>query len=875
VRLRNSPRLSWLVMAVLAAQPAYASFHFMQIEQVMGGVDGDPSAQAIQLRMRSLGQNLLMAARIRAWDAQGQNPVLIIDFPTSVPNGAAGARVLIATQSFADRTTPVAVPDFFMANLIPESYLVAGSLTYEEADSNVIYWRLSWGGAAYSGDTTGDTLNDDDPGSEPADFGPPFADPLPSACNRALQFQGPHWALSTSNAADYALTTATAVFFNNADTQFSAPATCFSDDECDDGVACTDDHCVAGCCLFTCSDGDPCTENDECVMGICTGTPVDCSYLDGTCRVGVCNATTGTCEVLPANEGGECDDSNACTLSDVCTVGNCLGTMVDCSHLNTTCNAGVCNPATGICQQQPANEGGPCDDGQFCTATDRCAAGMCTGSGNPCTPPQQCDEANDLCVGCLSDAECADGNPCTDDACVNGDCRSQNNLAPCDDEDSCTVDDQCSGGACAGDPVDCSKLNDACNTGECDPATGDCERLPANEGGPCNDGLFCTPTDSCHTGVCVGAGNPCPPPLQCDEAEDRCVECFIDAACDDGNPCTDDACPDGQCQNIDNSSACDDADPCTVNDMCSAGACMGTMVDCSSLDNACNVGLCNRVSGICEPAPANEGGPCNDGLFCTVLDRCQNGLCVGSGNPCVPPLQCDEATDRCVECFTHADCDDANFCTDDDCQDGFCQITPNMIPCNDGNACTGNDRCQGGTCAGTPVDCSALNTICRLGACNSISGACQPVPINEGGLCNDGLFCTAIDACHNGICQGTGDPCPPPQQCDEATDRCLNCLTNEDCDDGIACTNDACVSGECVFTPDHAKCSDNGVFCDGIAACDTAAGCTVSGPCSPGQTCFEEERLCVPALSGWGIGLMAILLFAGGLVIMRHRLLKT
>ena len=38
-------------MLVALASPALATFHEMQIEQVIGGVDGDPTAQAIQLRI--------------------------------------------------------------------------------------------------------------------------------------------------------------------------------------------------------------------------------------------------------------------------------------------------------------------------------------------------------------------------------------------------------------------------------------------------------------------------------------------------------------------------------------------------------------------------------------------------------------------------------------------------------------------------------------------------------------------------------------------------------------------------------------------------------------------------------------------------------
>ncbi|MBK8914366.1 MAG: hypothetical protein IPM64_07135 [Phycisphaerales bacterium] len=78
----------WAIGMILLAGAAHAraSFHFMQIEAVIGGIDGDTSAQAIQLRMRASGQNGVSQARIRAHDATGSNPVLIIDFASDVLN---------------------------------------------------------------------------------------------------------------------------------------------------------------------------------------------------------------------------------------------------------------------------------------------------------------------------------------------------------------------------------------------------------------------------------------------------------------------------------------------------------------------------------------------------------------------------------------------------------------------------------------------------------------------------------------------------------------------------------------------------------------------------------------------------------------------
>ena len=116
-----------------------ATFHFMKIEQVIGGVNGDTTAQAVQLRMRFGGQNLLGSAKLWVSDATGSNPILLIDFLTSVPNGAAGAAVLVTSPSFDAATTPTAANDFTLTNLIPASYLAAGSMTFENNIGTQVY----------------------------------------------------------------------------------------------------------------------------------------------------------------------------------------------------------------------------------------------------------------------------------------------------------------------------------------------------------------------------------------------------------------------------------------------------------------------------------------------------------------------------------------------------------------------------------------------------------------------------------------------------------------------------------------------------------------------------------------------------------------
>ncbi|MBI4717226.1 MAG: hypothetical protein HY763_05435 [Planctomycetes bacterium] len=109
-----------LCALTLPDRRVYASFHFMQIEQVIAGVDGDASAQAVQLRMRSNGQEQVDKGRLIAWDARGENPVVLIDFAQAVAIGTAGSRVLIASERFSSYTLPAAQPDFVLENLPPD-----------------------------------------------------------------------------------------------------------------------------------------------------------------------------------------------------------------------------------------------------------------------------------------------------------------------------------------------------------------------------------------------------------------------------------------------------------------------------------------------------------------------------------------------------------------------------------------------------------------------------------------------------------------------------------------------------------------------------------------------------------------------------------
>ena len=216
-------KIFWLSLLLAVAAPqAHASFHLMQIEQVIGGVDGDTTAQAVQLRMRVAGQKFLYSdaggtegpAALVAYDAAGANPVTLIVFPNDVANGEAGDRVLITSPNFVTHVAAAPTPDFRMTALIPASYLAAGHLDYVDGHGDVL-WSLSFGGSNYQGPLAAATFN--------GSFGSPFAGPLPASDTSALLFQGPASAESVNNATDYQPTPAGAAFVNNAGAIFQLP----------------------------------------------------------------------------------------------------------------------------------------------------------------------------------------------------------------------------------------------------------------------------------------------------------------------------------------------------------------------------------------------------------------------------------------------------------------------------------------------------------------------------------------------------------------------------------------------------------------------------------------------------------------------------
>lgn len=124
-------------------------------------------------------------------------------------------------------------------------------------------------------------------------------------------------------------------------------------------------------------------------------------------------------------------------------------------------------PPTSEC-----DEDADCDDGAFCNGEEVCVVGRCQTGDDPCSPDLFCDEANDLCVHCLTDDDCSDSLFCNgEEICDGGTCQTGSN--PCPD-----------------------------------------------------DGLFCNGEEICDEeyDACFHSGNPCLSGDECNEEEDICVE---------------------------------------------------------------------------------------------------------------------------------------------------------------------------------------------------------------------------------------------------------------------------------------------------------------------------------------------------------------
>lgn len=207
-------------------------------------------------------------------------------------------------------------------------------------------------------------------------------------------------------------------------------------------------------------------------------------------------------------------------------------------------------------------------------------------------------------------------------------------------------------------------------------------------------------------------------------------------------------------------------------------------------------------------------------------------------------------------CGGHGECDDANPCTDDICDDGRCEHIANWNPCDDGDPCTANDVCHASVCSGDPPP------FCPEGA--PCDGDC-----NQNGV---------RDVCdtHTGVsedCDGDliPDSCQPDTDGNGVIDACeesFDGFTADSDGDGVPDLADGCPNDPNKVEPGACGCGepesgdDDG---DGVPDCIDICPGLDDGTFAPG--CAGA----IPAISAWGLMILALLLLTASKIAFRRQ----
>lgn len=614
--------------------------------------------------------------------------------------------------------------------------------------------------------------------------------------------------------------------------------------------------------------GDPCSDGDECVSGIC---------LDGACAeectgAGDCPSGT-TCEqldngvfacvaLLPctansdcggdqcvvdrsgAEVGVQCDDpvgaggvGAQCSNDAACASGLCLdgGCSAPCDTSNDCSTTGqfICESetltATGggtatvnVCKPKPA---GTCISDAECPGSERCVATKTSTTLTfSCGPAVGSAESIDACS---ADADCAN-NLCVDGVCagpcgVVGDCGGAPNR--------CVVTNVALGSGASASAQICQPARACASPGDC-PSGDVCyvqetssEVAPicraANPGGG-TLGQVCTGDSDCANNFCLPT-----------RFRDVCS-----APCANNSDCT---VPGYECGTVtvdlsgggtDTVSMCVPKAP----PACSAESDCATGLDCAIIPNAAGTAL----ESVCVPATGGTatGTACTSDSSCQSL-HCHNGFCA---SPCTDNTQCSSGQ-LCVSESVSKGGVSGNFDICTTLPDQQCTSTQDCTDgtrvCGDLRDTNGDTYLDAGFCRFPNVGKSQLGAACNVGSdcrenvCLGFAGECTVV-------CDQNTDCAAGQTCTTFM--------------GNATDGYLNfcntaCSDNSDCGADRRCTINSDAIGNtidqiCIKTVGAgilgASCADGSTCETGLCLTTTqytATSCTSDATCATGQTC--------------------------------------
>lgn len=397
---------------------------------------------------------------------------------------------------------------------------------------------------------------------------------------------------------------------------------------------------------------------------------------------------------------------------------------------------------------------------------------------------------------------------------------------------------ECENGVCVR-PECTIATPDACPVVPACEASADCPMVTASCAvSVCEEGYCVTRDVTSGPGVC-GPSEYCDPDLGCAPRASSTGDAGTGAdagptcasGCDDGNPCTDDACVSGTCTSTPNTVACDDGAFCNGLDSCSGGTCSvhaGSVCGALTCDEAADV--CRGCAATGCPSPmlgawsacayasdcATAGTRTREVLsFTCVADSCQAATTTETdGASCARPTDgasCGRGTwDETSMCRRRAECDsvwrqDVRH-HDEVCRSGGCvDETHDELDL----------ACYSESTEGSP--CGSRAETPSYGSCDG-ADACatdgtQSVTITRptctGDVCRDVAIRTDVQAC---VRSTDGDLCAGPS--DVATSGC-NYPPSE-------CAESASESFETRTTYcSGGTCSDVRVMGSGIRECDT------------------------------------------------------